>query len=45
MKPGTVFLWSVLLFLIGIVGGFLLFPLKYGIGNHSGNDCGNTYTR
>jgi|WetSurMetagenome_2_1015567.scaffolds.fasta_scaffold303060_1 hypothetical protein len=37
MKKSTVFAISTICLLFGIIFGFLLSPVKHGIGNDSGN--------
>jgi len=41
MKKREICLLSVTMFLFGIVSGFLLAPIKQGVGNNSGNNNGN----
>ena len=38
MKKSSAFALSFILLLVGIITGFLLSPVKHGIGNHSGNN-------
>lgn len=38
MKKSSAFALSFILLLVGIIAGFLLSPVKHGIGNHSGNN-------
>lgn len=43
MRKATGILTAIACFFAGIVVGFLLSPVKQGIGNYSGNNNGNTY--
>lgn len=43
MKKSTAALVSVICLLAGIILGFLIAPIKEGIGNHCGNTTNNHY--
>ncbi len=45
MRKLTVFLISVVCLLAGIILGFLLSPVKFGIGNNCGNTTNNNYNK
>ncbi|MBZ9689689.1 hypothetical protein G9F72_025765 [Clostridium estertheticum] len=45
MKKREIFMLSALTFSMGIVFGFLLSPVKQGIGNNSGNSLNNYYDK
>ncbi len=42
MKMRTGVLIPAISFFLGMSIGFLVSPVRDGIGNHSGNNCGNT---
>lgn len=43
MKKREIFTLSALAFSMGIVFGFLISPVKYGVGNNAGNTINNNY--
>lgn len=43
MKKSTGIMLGIIGVLIGIIGAFLMYPVKEGIGCHNGNNCGNHY--
>lgn len=45
MKKREIFMLSALTFSIGIVFGFLISPVKQGIGNNSGNTINNYFNK
>lgn len=45
MRKFTAFLISVICLLTGIILGFLLSPVKFGLGNNSGNTTNNNYNK
>ncbi|MDF2821288.1 MAG: hypothetical protein K0R15_1729 [Clostridiales bacterium] len=45
MSKSKVFFISTFWFLLGLVLGFLISPIKQGIGNNSGNTTNNYYDK
>lgn len=45
MKKREIFTLSALTFSMGIICGFLISPVKNGIGNNSGNNTKNYYDK
>ncbi|BCJ98329.1 hypothetical protein [Anaerocolumna chitinilytica] len=45
MRKPTVFFISVICLLSGIILGFLLSPVKFGLGNDCGNTTNNYYNK
>lgn len=45
MNKGRAVLISMLMFSVGMILGFLISPIKRGIGNDSGNTTNNYYNK
>ncbi|SHK97875.1 hypothetical protein SAMN02745136_03783 [Anaerocolumna jejuensis DSM 15929] len=45
MKKSVAILVSIICLLTGVILGFFLSPVKYGIGNNSGNTTNNYYNK
>ncbi|MGN6712540.1 hypothetical protein [Anaerocolumna jejuensis] len=45
MKKSTAAFVSLICLLTGVILGFILSPVKYGIGNNSGNTTNNYYNK